>query len=156
MDQVTEYYRTNYAGRVERPGLGEVMLDRHSVKDSYYHGIGRNKVAAFVAVPDVIERGVVIDEQENWKDRGYNSLTLAAPIKLAGEGYVCAVVIKQAAQTGTNRFYLHEVYLQKDLQEASMGEEPLGDGDQGAISTRNEPSPHPDAVANVLRDYVRT
>lgn len=35
--------------------------------DDISHGIGQKKVAAFMAVPDVLKHGKVADYQENWK-----------------------------------------------------------------------------------------
>ena len=75
------------------------------------------KAIAFAAVPDIIKNGAIIDRQENWKGRGYGSVTFAAPVEIAGEGYVEVVIAKELLdpKNGTHRFYLHEVGLQKSL-----------------------------------------
>lgn len=91
-----------------------MLLDERSVKDSIAHGIGRNKAIAFAAVPEIIRDGAIIDRQENWKGRGYGSVTFAAPIEIAREGYVGVVVANEVTLSdGSHRFYLHEVALQK-------------------------------------------
>ena len=116
-EKVARFYAENYGGKVERDGVGTVLLDKRSVKDSIAHGIGRNKAVAFAAVPDIIKNGAIIDRQENWKDRGYGSVTFAAPIEIANEGYVGVVVVKELLdpRDGSHRFYLHEVALQENL-----------------------------------------
>lgn len=117
VERVAEYYKDKYDGKVERDGVGTVLLDERSVKDSIGHGIGRNKAIAFAAVPEIIKNGAIIDRQENWKGRGYGSVTFAAPIEIAGEGYVGVVVANEVTMSdGSHRFYLHEVVLQKNLQ----------------------------------------
>gem|GEM_PF-5313572 len=116
-ERVVKYYNDNYGGKVERESVGTVLLDGRSVKDSISHGIGRNKAIAFAAVPEIIKDGAIIDRQENWKGRGYGSVTFAAPVKIGKDGYVGVVVAKQLLEkkTGSHRFYLHEVVLQKNL-----------------------------------------
>ena len=68
---------------------------------------------AFAAVPAVIENGKILDVQQNWKNRQYDTFVLAAPVaiesgKYAGQ-YVEGIVVKRSAQDQS--FYLHEVLL---------------------------------------------
>ena len=57
--QVTEYY--NSIGNMAiSPVYGEIILDKQSVEDDFAHGVGRKKAIAFAAVPDVIEKGIII------------------------------------------------------------------------------------------------
>ena len=93
--------------------LGDVVLDLKGVEDSIAHGIGRLKSAAFMAVPDVIEKGFIFNREENWKERGWNTAVIVAPIKLGEDDYVCEVVVKKVR--GQQRFYLHEVEIKKTL-----------------------------------------
>lgn len=92
--------------------LGDVVLDRRGVKSDIAHGIGRKKAAAFAAVPSVIEHGVVVDYQRNWKGRGYDTAVIAAPITIGTEEHMAAVVLTRSNQT--NRFYVHEVMTTKN------------------------------------------
>ncbi len=114
-EKVTQYYIEHYNGKVEREGLGEVLLDKRSVKDSASHGLGKAKSAAFAAVPNIITDGRIIYSQTNWKDRGYDSVTIAAPIRIGEKNYVGVVVVKKSKEF--NRFYLHEVMIQKSLRD---------------------------------------
>ncbi|MDR3273460.1 MAG: hypothetical protein LBT29_08280, partial [Flavobacteriaceae bacterium] len=113
-DKVTKYYLDKYEGKVERAGLGTVILDRNGVSDSISHGIGRTKSAAFAAVPEIIKDGIIIDHQTNWKGRGKDTYVIAAPVKIGDKGYAGIVVVTQTAVK--NKFYLHEVILQESLQ----------------------------------------
>ena len=148
IEDIAAYYLEKEEGHVERPGIGDILLDEKSVKNSYYHGVGANKITAFAIVPDVLKQGVQIDEQENWKGRGYDTVMIAAPVSIEGEGYVCSIIVKQ---TTKNRLYVHELYLQKNLQESASS--PGGKG-QDAITSRVDSSLHPDLIANVLKEYV--
>ena len=108
--------------------VGDVVLDRRAIKDSLGHGLGRRKAAAFAAVREVIEKGVLAERAENWKNRGKDSYVFAAPVKIGEEECVCEVVVMQNAdRTG---FYLHEVQVKEKL--LSVFKTGLYTGTQGA------------------------
>ena len=44
-----------------RKDIGEVVFDRAGVKTSFEHRIYQNKLDALPAIPDVIEKGKIID-----------------------------------------------------------------------------------------------
>ena len=96
-------------------GIGAVQLTKSGINDSMRHGYGREKLAAFAAVPEVIRDGVVVDHSPNWKERGYESFVVAAPISIAGVAY-CAFVIVNSVKDGGHRFYLHEVGKIEDMK----------------------------------------
>lgn len=132
--KVSEFYEDNYNGKVTRKGLGEVILDKRSVKDSTIHGFGKAKTAAFAAVPNIITEGRIIDEQKNWKGRNYDSVTIAAPIRIDGSNYVGIVIVRKGQDTNSNRFYLHEVVLQENLQNESFKTDTKADSHRGDIA----------------------
>jgi hypothetical protein len=104
--QVNEFF-AQLGNSAHNPQLGDVILDRRGIKDDIAHGIGRKKAAAFAAVPDVIEQGLIVDYQINWKGRGYDTAVVAAPITIGEADYIAAVIVIRSNQT--NRFYVHEV-----------------------------------------------
>ena len=110
---VNEYYAF-FGNKVNRDGFGNVSLTRHDIQSSIAHGIGRKKAAAFKAVPDVIKKGFIFGETEDYKNRGYSSIVIDAPIKIAEDEYICEVVINKKEKS--NDFYLHEVELKEKLQ----------------------------------------
>ena len=140
-ERVAQFYAENYGGEVEREGVGVVVLDKRGVKDSISHGVGRNKAAAFAAVPDIIRDGVLVDQKKNWKNRNYDSYTIAAPVEIAGEGFVGVAIVTRGHGTNINKFYLHEVVLQKNLHDES-------------IKTDTKADSHRGDVAKVLREIV--
>ena len=115
-DKVPQWYQANFGGVANHPELGAVKLDLEGVKDSMGHGMGREKAAAYAAVPYIIEHGVVYDRQTNWKQRGYDTSVIVAPIKFAGQDYIGEVVVKRLPNR--QGFYLHEVEIQKKLESA--------------------------------------
>ena len=114
-DQVADFFAA-LGNRVTRLGFGDVALTRKGARDSIIHGIGRNKAIAFSAVPDIIENGQVIDEQQNWKDRGYDSVTFGGRIRIGDQDYNMGVVVRKLGENSPNagRYYLHEVALTND------------------------------------------
>jgi hypothetical protein len=112
--QVAQFFES-IGGKVEREGLGEVELTRRGVKDSISHGIGKAKAAAFIAVPDVIIHGKIIDRQTNWKGRGYGTYVIDAPISIGDTEYIIEVIVEQSLH-GKNKYYLHEVEVKEKAQ----------------------------------------
>jgi len=118
------------------------MLNARGVKDSISHGLSKAKSASFAAVPDIIKKGMIISAEENWKGRGYDGYTLAAPISIKGDAFIGVVIVHRDKQT--QRFYLQEVILREKLQtgtsfktEALTGNKAAlnGDSHAGAISS---------------------
>ena len=107
---VTEFYQE--IGAVDRPGFGTVRLGRRGVKDSLAHGYGQKKIAAFASVPDVIQDGVQIDYQPNWKGRDYDTYIIAGDVTIGGEPNTVGVVLIR--RKNDSRFYLHEVTTAKN------------------------------------------
>lgn len=119
-EQVAEFFEET-GNKAVHPLIGEVTLNRRGVKDDIAHGIGRNKAITFTAVPDVIEKGGLIDYQENWKERGYDTAVVAAPVTIAEKPYMMGVVLMR--ENGGNRFYVHEA-----LAESEEGTSPFKTG----------------------------
>lgn len=111
--EVADFFAEQYGGKVENPILGEVKLNKAAVKSSASHGLGRNKVMAFMAVPEVIKSGKIFDYHKNWKERRYDTWVLAAPILIKGKKYVCEVIVMDTGEH--KRFYLHEVTPIEDV-----------------------------------------
>lgn len=106
---MSEYF-ASIGGVAHSPLFGEVILDRKGAEDSLAHGMGRKKAIAYAAVKEVIEQGILIAYDVNHKKRGYDSAIIAAPIQIAGNDFVCEVVVTRLED---NRFYLHEVTQKK-------------------------------------------
>lgn len=126
--QVSDFF-DGIGNMVYNPQLGDCTLNRRGVKDDIAHGIGRKKAAAFAAVPAVLEKGKVIDYQQKWKERSYDTAVVAAPISIAGERYLAGVVLLR--ENNENRFYVHEVLIEKGTPPFKTGESPKVGVDTG-------------------------
>ena len=112
--QVAEYY--NSIGRIAvSPDYGEIILDKQSVEDDFAHGVSRIKAIAYAAVPDKIEKGIIILPLCNYK-RGEKTLSamISAPLIIGTDEYIGVVVIRQYA-SGNKKLYVHEVFLKRKL-----------------------------------------
>jgi hypothetical protein len=78
-----------YSGIVINPTLGEVAIDEQAVRDAIGH-TNAIKSAAFAAVPDVIEKGRII---ETVIDRGLESHYISAPIRITGVDDIVTVLV---------------------------------------------------------------
>lgn len=114
IDRVLAYWGNRTT--VSHPELGVVVLDKEGVKSSIGHGIGKEKASGFALVPRVIEDGRIISRETNWKNRGYDTAVIAAPIRMGGVAYVAEVVVIQ--RPSSNKFYLHEVEIKERLEGA--------------------------------------
>ena len=109
-NQIADYF-DSLNNNAFNPDLGDVELKRRGVKDSVAHGLGKLKTVAFKAVPNIIQKGKVVDYQTNWKGNAYDTAVIAAPITIANHEYYAAVVVRR---TDTKqRFYLHEIDIKK-------------------------------------------
>lgn len=110
INKVVSYY-DSISNNAYNKELGDVELTKRGIKDSIAHGIGDKKASAYRAVPKIIEQGRVVDYQKNWKNRGYDTAVIAAPITVANEEYYAVVVVRRTQVN--QRFYLHEIDIKK-------------------------------------------
>ena len=114
--QVSDFFKS--IGNKVMSKYGSVTLNRTGVKSSVSHGIGRNKVIAFKAVPDVIQNGYVIDYKENYKGRDYDTAVFSAPVTINNEDYFVAAVVN--VNKNSNEYYLHEVAIQNKKEDETL------------------------------------
>ena len=114
--QVSEYF--NSIGNKVESKYGTVILNRTGVKSSISHGIGRKKAVAFMAVPDVIKNGRIIDYTDNYKNRDYDTAVFSAPIKIGNEDYYVATVVN--VNKNSNEYYLHEIAMVNKKEDETL------------------------------------
>ena len=130
--QVSEYYKST-GGIAVSPVYGEIILDKQSVEDDFAHGIGRIKDVAFVAVPAIIEKGIVIVPLGNHKlGEKRLSAMIAAPLIIGIDGYIGVVVIRQYI-SGNKKLYVHEVFLKRKLLDGSSNPAHIPATNQGVM-----------------------
>ncbi len=98
-----------------------VTLNKRGIKDDLAHGMSMEKAASFAAVPEVICQGQVVAYESDWKNRGYDTATIAAPIKIDSEPYMMAVVVRRSNQN--NQFYVYDVFAEKEATPFNRGRE---------------------------------
>ncbi len=108
---ITEFFER--IGSVENEMMGTIALSHRGVKESWGHKGNYGKIGAFRAVPDVIEKGKVIDAQRDWKGRGYDTAVIAAPVEIEGTPHYVGVVVKRVLTNNLQRYYLHDVMAVK-------------------------------------------
>ena len=108
-DKVIAFFE-EHNNRVETKELGTVALTKTSFSDDKGHGLTRNKIVSFSAIPEVLQEGKVIDV---YKPQGkpYIRVTVAAPIYIEGQKYYMGVMVQKDNQS--NRMYLHDVITEK-------------------------------------------
>lgn len=145
---VGQFYRERYQSRIYREGIGEVQLSGNSVRASIRHSLTKEKAAAFEAVPQVIQNGVILSYEKNWKGRNYNTYLLADVISLKGTEYICEVIVKEIPQKSGSlyTFYLHNVEEKAKLH-AEVFTAPEGRSSAGASRL---------IIAQKLRESSRT
>ncbi len=110
-----DWKRVNH--QVFNPGIGIVSLTRSGLHDTLSHGRGRCKISALQAIPEIVAAGRVISYRRNWKNRGYDTYILVAPVAIGGIQYVALVIVN--CSKDINRFYLHEVGCIDDIKKCA-------------------------------------
>jgi hypothetical protein len=124
--RVAAWFDQQFGNTVSNPETGAVDISIKGVKSSWFHGPSAKKAAAFAAVPAIISKGRIVRRQPNYK-HGVERVILVAPVLIGGEAHTGIVVIQKTNHG--QRFYLHEVFMQKEMpQTSSTAGESAGNG----------------------------
>ena len=96
--------------KVETESLGVVGLTPSSFSDDRGHGLTKNKIVSFKAIPEVLKNGKIIDVYYP-EGKQYERITVSAPILIKNEKYYVGVMVQRDNQS--NRVYLHDVITEK-------------------------------------------
>lgn len=124
-------------------GIGKVLLNQSGVKDSIAH-YGRNNrtsyehkqrvTDAFALVPDVLEKGCLVEYGQQVDNPQLYSYIFLAPVQIGAESCVMAVRVRKT--TGQEaKFYLHGVELLDALKTKAQGLSHFRDGSNKATSS---------------------
>ncbi|MBO5305337.1 MAG: hypothetical protein J6B12_01105 [Clostridia bacterium] len=96
--------------QVDRQGYGIVVIDSDRLKNGirYIKKSDSASVIAYSFVPKIIKRGIVIGGHPNHKERGYPTVTFAAPVEINGVRGNMAVVVRQE---GKNYYKMHKLRM---------------------------------------------
>jgi hypothetical protein len=109
-EQVTAFFSA--IGNTSKSVFGDVLLDDKAFKNDSAHGLSREKIASFKAIPQILGKGIAILPMAEHK-KGVISGMIAAPIVIAEQEYIAVAVIRG----DKNRLYVHEVTLKGSLKE---------------------------------------
>lgn len=118
IDRVDAFF-AKHGNSVYNEELGDIDMVHSSIHDDLSHGKGYDKITAFAAIPDVLKHGHVVEYSSNWKDRGYDTALVAAPITIGGEPYFAGCRVMRKVNDNSQRYYIHEVifYGEKEPSE---------------------------------------
>ncbi|WP_367871875.1 hypothetical protein [Luteolibacter sp. Populi] len=121
-DAARRWLAENPQDQLARPGLGQVIFDERSIKDTLGHGFSGPKLNVLVAVPEVIGRGTLIDVSMDHGGKPIRNWILAAPVELGGKRHLLfarlrSEVSDKAGTQGIPRFYVHEVAIEERLHQ---------------------------------------
>jgi len=116
--RIAEWYAKNGNALVTVEGVGPVKLDVRSVQQSLKHRSGREQIAAFAAVPDVLRKGQIIHREPLKGATNGDYIHIAAPVQIGGKDYIVDVMVKTDLNGG--RMYLHDVLLIDELRQPAM------------------------------------
>lgn len=112
---VLDFFDENGITGFESNALGDVPVTKSGIGDLMRHGKNEYKISIINAIAPVLKNGEVVAADINHKDRGYNTVTLAAPITFTGTGYkgakpgtyYAAVSLKREYKAGAPTQSLH-------------------------------------------------
>ena len=93
-------------GKIIRRGFGTIDIGKKAVDKSTSYIRSEADLLAYEAIPDVIEKGRIVEGHRKHKNNDFPTLTIAAPVTINEKDGIMAVVIKN---TGANRYKAHRV-----------------------------------------------
>lgn len=124
--------------KVDRKGFGTIEFSENRIKNSLNYLETRGEIAALATLHKVLKKGIEIGSHSDHKQRGYGSVTFAAPVEINGvRGNMAATVI----QTNANHYKTHRivmpdgsVFVYNNKNEATVGTR-VYNTDNGAVPT---------------------
>ena len=129
--------------RVQREGVGEIILDSKRISNSLRYLKSDGELAAYAALPDVLEKGTIIDVTDNHKGRNYSTLTIGAPVVINEVRGNVAAVIKQ--DSGKNVYKVHRILLPDGSSFVYKNNE--SSAERAEVNTQNVPTRTPAVTA---------
>lgn len=108
-----------WGNRLYSDELGDIAVEKSSVKSEVRHGITAEKIASIEAIPTVIKEGKVIFTGMK-PNSDVQRIVVCAPIKIGGTPYYMGVMLQRDTQT--QRLYLHNVAIEKEASEISQAD----------------------------------
>jgi len=115
--KIARHYSQTGNSKIDVAGIGLVHLDLRSVRNSRGHGSQYHRLAAFLAVPEILRKGRLIDARPMNDAPEGKFYHFAAPIQINGLDYIGVVQIKSPPPPkGITRMYVHQVIRREQLR----------------------------------------
>ena len=140
----------DYVNRV----ITKLGMDKSSVQNLYYHYMGGNEImkSSILAVPIVIEKGVIIQPWRKGHNKNLKTGVTAAPISIGGIRYICCVVNTRNAQKKNSPY---SIRLFDNTQIRDMLQSNIVHHSTTSTSQPSDTSnANPLTVAKVLQKYL--
>ena len=95
--------------RVQREGVGEIILDSKRISNSLRYLKSDGELAAYAALPDVLKNGIIIYNNPNHKNRNYSTYTIGARVVINDTPGNMGVVIR--FDKGKNYYKIHRILM---------------------------------------------
>ena len=130
----------------KRDDIGKIDFNTRGIKNTISKGFNQKKLDAFFAIPTVIEKGKIlkiekdISEEINREkpNKPQVNVFIAAPIQIGDDKDILFIRLRQNAGD-TTRFYVHEVFNKKEIDEYIKMTIPTAAGTQ---ATNSKVRPH--------------
>lgn len=94
--------------KVDRQNFGVIEFAEKQIDTSLNYLNTPEEIAAFLAIPRVLKRGVEIHQHKDHKERGFPTVTIAAPVTINGSLGNMGIVIKKMDK---NRYKTHRILM---------------------------------------------
>ncbi len=98
----------NLGYKVERQNFGTIDIGEKQIREGLRYVNSDEERAALFTVPRVLKRGIIITDRNGHKNRGYDTVTIAAPVKINNDEGVVGVVVKK---TKGYRYKTHRILM---------------------------------------------
>lgn len=130
---------------VTRKGFGDVSVGAKDIRSGLRYLNTDAEYAAVLAIPSVITEGTEIDRHNNHKNRGYNTITFAAPVEINGVRGNMAVTIKE---TNKYKYKMHRILLPDGSMFEFLDNEKNSSYNDGTVDDNVNGSPSIATVSN--------
>lgn len=96
--------------------VGQVEIDKSSIKDSLSHGYRQEKLDAIASLPEGFKNAVYIGSMDDFKRPGVVNHYFAYPINYGNQRRY--VFCRAMADNNKNRLYVHEVFMGDSIKES--------------------------------------
>ena len=141
-EKTLEWITMTGSKTIHREDIGEIVFDRAGVKTSFEHRIYQNKLDALPAIPDVIEKGKIIDISNDFAGKPIKNTLIAGPIQIGDKPEILVVRLRMV-KGHNNKFYVHDIFVNELIKnkgntiKAGSTGNPVGESSKSIAYVKN-------------------